>query len=189
MKLKHIKVSDRDIVRDLIIESWETIYPNISLIDHSVIKDDNIICDLVGTCKDSNKRVYGFIEATDHNASFSNIVSSFNWIKENHYLLNKAYSKSSTEMDTSPLFFVIVSGFSPDFLTSLTYLNIPEIHLYHFFCMEVHGEKGIILEEIQLPDKKVLAMTNEDQKKSFNLCLECLGLTGEEEKALLSPLD
>jgi hypothetical protein len=55
--------------------------------------------------------------------------------------------------------------------------------------MDVNGEKGIILEEVKLPDKKISAITNEDQKKSFNLCLECLGLTSEEEKALLSPLD
>ena len=189
MKLKHIKVSDRDIVRDLIIESWETIYPNISLIDNSVIKDDNIVCDLIGTCKDSNKPVYGFIETTDHNASLSNIVSSFNWIKENQYLLNKAYSDSSLEINNLPLFLVIVPGFSPNFLTSLTYLNVPGIHLYQFFCMEVNGEKGIMLEEIKLPDKKTSSMNNEEQRNSFNVCLECLGLTSEEEKDLLSPLD
>lgn len=189
MKLKHIKISDRNIVRDLIIESWETIYPDFSLIDTSVIKDDNIVCDLVGTCKDSNKPVYGFIEATDHNASLMNIVSSFNWIKENQYLLSKAYSESSSEINHSPLFLVIVSGFSPDFLTSLTYLNVPGIHLYQFFCMDVNGEKGIMLEEIQLPDKKTSSMNHEEQRHSFNVCLECLGLTSEEEKDLLSPLD
>lgn len=189
LKLKHIKISDRNIVRDLIIESWGTIYPDISLIDTSVIKDDSIVCDLVGTCKDSNKLVYGFIETTGHNASLMNIVSSFNWIKENQYLLSKAYSESSSEINNSPLFLVIVPGFSPDFLTSLTYLNVSGIHLYQFFCIEVNSEKGIMLEEIKLPDKKTSSMNHEEQKKSFNVCLECLGLTSEEEKDLLSPLD
>jgi hypothetical protein len=189
LKLKHIKINDRDIVRDLIIESWNTIYPNISLIDNSLFKGDNIICDLVGIRKDSNQLVYGFLEVTDHNTSLKNLTDGFNWINENQYLLNKAYSKSFFDDRPSTEIMVIASDFSPGFLTSLTYLAIPGVHLYQFFCMEVNGERGIILEQIKPPDKKISAMNNEDQRKSFNVCLACLGLTEEEEKDLLSPLD
>ena len=189
LELKHIKINDRDIVRDLIIESWNTIYPNISLIDNSLFKGDSIICDLVGARKESNKLVYGFLEVKDHNTSLINLTNGFNWIKENQYLLNKAYSKSSLDASPSTEIMVIASDFSPGFLTSLTYLAIPEVHLYQFFCMEVNGERGVILEQIKPPEKKISPMNNEDQSKSFNVCLECLGLTEEEEKDLLSPLD
>ena len=189
LELKHIKINDRDIVRGLIIESWNTIYPNISLIDNSLFKGNDIICDLVGASKDSNKLVYGFVEVTGHSTSLINLANGFKWTNENQYLLNKAYSKSSLHASPSTEIMVIASDFSPGFLTALTYLAIPAVHLYQFFCMEVNGERGIILEQIKLPDKKISTMGNEDQRKSFNVCLECLGLTKEEEKDLLSPLD
>jgi hypothetical protein len=189
IEIKHIAINDRNKVRALFVESWDTLFPGISLIDNSLVKGEDIVCDIVGSSKDSHNLIFGLIVTKVRNASLMNLINTFNWIDENRYLLNRAYVTSSSP-STSPLdFMVIGDDFSDNFLTSLTSLDLPPISLYKFLCMEVNNEQGIIVEEIRYQGIKTTRLNREEQRKSFNVCLECLGLTHEEEKDLLSPLD
>ncbi len=185
MEIKRIDIRDRDVVRALVVESWETILPDIEYIDSPFEISDSSLCDIIGV--EDGRLVSCFISLSKDAQGLIGIINSFDWIKQNIKIIKRVYPQFHFETGSIPSLTIISPGFSNEFLKAVSYINLPEISLYRYMCLEVDNGKGIVLDRVA-GYRKGMDVQPRGQKiaNTGGLCLECLGITREEEKDLLS---
>lgn len=185
MEIKRIDLRDRDLVRALVVESWETIFPDIGYIDSPLELSDGVLCDIIGV--DEEKRlVLCFILLPKDDHGLIEIIKSFDWIKQNIRVIKRVYPQSHFETSI-PSLIIISHEFSDEFLKVASYLNLPEISLYRYLCLEVDGSKGIVLDRMaDYHNERDVQSVGQGITQTEDLCLKCLGITREEERDLLS---
>ncbi len=190
MEIKRVDIRDRDLVRALVVESWETIFPDIEYIDSPFEIPDGSSCDIMGV--DEEKRLVScFISLSKDAQGLIEIINPFDWIKQNIKLIKRVYSQSHFETGLIPSLIIITPGFSNGFLRTASYLNLPEILLYRYICLEVDGSKGIVIDRVidrvaGYHKERDVQPKKQEIVNTEGLCLECLGITREEERDLLS---